>query len=73
MFKYLLFFFISSLLSAQVAKNLQRAGYIDTETLYRKIDPTRIIDFSAQHPVSDIWGWSYNGVEYGLIGLANTG
>jgi len=60
------------LLFSQTAKNMQRIVYIDTETLYQKADPTRIIDYSAEYPISDIWGWSYNNKEYALVCLINS-
>ncbi len=74
MFKYftlpfVLLFCFCSALNAQVAKNIQRSGFIDTETLYQKVAPTRVIDFTTQYVISDVWGWSYNGNEYALIGL----
>jgi hypothetical protein len=68
-FLILLICFTFSGLFAQVSKNVQLTGFIDTETLYQKVDPTRVIDFTTQYVISDVWGWSYNGNEYALIGL----
>lgn len=55
-------------LLAQQAKNVVIADLVSTETLYQ----TSSFPYNtADHPLADVWGWTYGGNEYALVCLGS--